>query len=370
MLTVTKLDKTYTSEERTHQAVRGISFDTRKGEFYTLLGPSGCGKSTTLRCIAGLEKPEHGEITIGHEVVFSGVRGIFVPSYKRNLGMVFQSYAIWPHMTVFDNVAFPLVSGERKLSKAQIRERVTSALSLVKLDGLASQPAPLLSGGQQQRVALARALAHQPEVLLLDEPLSNLDAKLREEMRGELADVQARLRVPALYVTHDQAEAMALATRIAVMHQGRIRQEGTPGAMYHRPADEFVATFLGSTNLLPGVVEGRDATGDVRVRTGAGVLLVRAAVSAETGGRVLVGIRPEHLHVHLQVPPGDAVLAGELVKATFLGPFTDCTVATGQIRLQAQVPGALDAKQGQRVYLTVQPDACTVLPQRDLGPLS
>ena len=151
MLTVTELDKTYTSEQRTHQAVRGISFDTRKGEFYTLLGPSGCGKSTTLRCIAGLEKPEHGEIRIGHEVVFSGARGIFVPSYKRNLGMVFQSYAIWPHMTVFDNVAFPLVSGERKLSKEQVRERVTSALSLVKLDSLASQPAPLLSGGQQQR---------------------------------------------------------------------------------------------------------------------------------------------------------------------------------------------------------------------------
>ena len=202
----------------------------------------------------------------------------------------------------------------------------------------------------------------QPAALLFDEPLSNLDAKLREEMRSELADVQARLRVPALYVTHDQAEAMALATRIAVMHQGRVRQEGTPAAIYRRPGDEFVATFLGSTNLVPGTVEGQDAAGNVRVRTGAGVLTVRAPVPPEVGGRVCVGIRPEHLTVHLQPPSGGAALAGELTKATFLGPFTDCVVAAGDMVLQVQVPGAFAAQRGERVYLTLEPDACTLLP--------
>jgi len=349
-------------------AVDGVSFSIEPGEMVCLLGPSGCGKTTTLRCVAGLETPDAGTIRLDGQVLADGRQGILVPPYRRRFGMVFQSYAVWPHLTVFENVRYPLRFGER-LTREEMGRRTRDALRLVRLEEHAERFPHQLSGGQQQRVALARALVMQPAALLFDEPLSNLDAKLREEMRSELADVQGRLKVPALYVTHDQAEAMALATRIAVMHQGRIRQEGTPGAIYRRPADDFVATFLGSTNLLPGVVEAREVSGDVRVRTGAGVLLVKTSAAPETGSQVFVGIRPEHLHVHLQTPAGGAVLAGELVKATFLGPFTDCAVTAGDITLQVQVPGALAARRGDRVYLTVEPDACTLLPQRDGGPL-
>jgi len=343
-------------------AVDNVSFTIEPGDLLCLLGPSGCGKTTTLRCVAGLETPDAGVIRLDGKVLADGTQGILVPPYRRRFGMVFQSYAVWPHLTVFENVRYPLRFGER-LTREEMRRQTRDALRLVRLEEHAERFPHQLSGGQQQRVALARALVMQPAALLFDEPLSNLDAKLREEMRSELADVQARLRVPALYVTHDQAEAMALATRIAVMHQGRIRQEGSPGAIYRQPADDFVATFLGSTNLLPGVVEVRDVPGYVRVRTGAGVLLVRTTGALETGSRVFVGIRPEHLLVHLQAPEGEGALTGELVKATFLGPFTDCAVATGEITLQVQVPGALAARRGQYVYLTVQPDACTLLPQ-------
>ncbi len=346
-------------------AVDGVSFSIEPGELLCLLGPSGCGKTTTLRCVAGLETPDAGTIRLDGQVLADGRQGILVPPYRRRFGMVFQSYAVWPHLTVFENVRYPLRFGER-LTREEMGRRTRDVLRLVRLEEHAERFPHQLSGGQQQRVALARALVMQPAALLFDEPLSNLDAKLREEMRSELADVQGRLRVPALYVTHDQAEAMALATRIAVMHQGRIRQEGTPGAIYRRPADDFVATFLGSTNLLPGVVEAREASGDVRVRTAAGLLLVKAAVASEPGSRVVVGIRPEHLRVHLQAPAGGAGLAGELVKATFLGPFTDCAVTVGDITLQVQVPGALAARRGDRVHLTVEPDACTLLP----GPAS
>jgi ABC-type Fe3+/spermidine/putrescine transport system ATPase subunit len=342
-------------------AVDGVSFSIEPGEMLCLLGPSGCGKTTTLRCVAGLETPDAGVIRLDGQVLADGTQGILVPPHRRRFGMVFQSYAVWPHLSVFENVRYPLRFGAR-MTREEMGQRTRDALRLVRLEEHAERFPHQLSGGQQQRVALARALVMQPAALLFDEPLSNLDAKLREEMRSELADVQSRLRVPALYVTHDQAEAMALATRIAVMHQGRIRQEGTPGAIYRRPADDFVATFLGSTNLLPGVVEVREASGGVRVRTGAGILLLRVPVPTETGSRVFVGIRPEHLRVHLQAPTCDAVLAGELVKVTFLGPFTDCVVTTGEVTLQVQVPGALAARRGDRVYLTVEPDTCTLLP--------
>jgi iron(III) transport system ATP-binding protein len=345
-------------------AVDGVSFTIDPGELLCLLGPSGCGKTTTLRCVAGLEAPDAGVIRLDGQVLADGSQGILVPPHRRRFGMVFQSYAVWPHLTVFENVRYPLRFGDR-LTRETMRQKTREALRLVRLEEQAERYPHQLSGGQQQRVALARALVMQPTALLFDEPLSNLDAKLREEMRNELADVQSRLQVPALYVTHDQAEAMALATRIAVMHQGRIRQEGTPGAIYRRPADDFVATFLGSTNLLSGVVEAREPSGNVRVRTGAGMIRVKAAIPSESGIQVLVGIRPEHLRVHLQAPAGDAVLAGTVTKATFLGPFTDCVVTVGNATLQVQVPGALAARRGEWVYLTVEPEACTVLPQSD-----
>ncbi len=342
-------------------AVDGVSFAIEPGELLCLLGPSGCGKTTTLRCVAGLETPDGGTIRLDEQLLADGERGVVVPPHRRRFGMVFQSYAVWPHLTVFENVRYPLRYGPR-LTGEEMKKRTHDALRLVRLEEQAGRYPHQLSGGQQQRVALARALAMEPVVLLFDEPLSNLDAKLREEMRAELAELQGRLRVPALYVTHDQVEAMALATRIAVMHQGRVRQLGTAEAIYREPADEFVATFLGSTNLVSGAAEATEGTGEVRVRTEAGLLLARSPRAVSPGSPVSVGLRPEHLHLHTEQPASAVVLAGEVVKATFLGPFTDCTVATARTRLQVHVPGALALRCGQRVYLTVEPGTCIVLP--------
>ncbi|HUB94518.1 MAG TPA: ABC transporter ATP-binding protein, partial [Stellaceae bacterium] len=217
MISIRDLAMTYRTAQGETQAVRGVSLEIKPGQFYTLLGPSGCGKTSILRCVAGLEHPDAGEILIGGEVVFSSTRGTWIPPHNRNIGMVFQSYAIWPHMTVFENVAFPLRHKRPRVARAEIRERVLKALALVHLDGLEQRPAPYLSGGQQQRLALARALVSEPRVLLLDEPLSNLDAKLRADMRIELRELQHRLGITSLYVTHDLEEALAMSDRIVVM---------------------------------------------------------------------------------------------------------------------------------------------------------
>src|SRR6059036_2042025 len=236
-------------------AVNDLSFEAKAGEFLTLLGPSGCGKTTTLRLVAGLERPDRGEIQVGGRPLSSTESGLFVPPERRGMGMVFQSYAIWPHMTVYENVAFPLQ--ELRVPRAETRERVMAMLGTVGLGDLHARPAPMLSGGQQQRVALARALVSNPQVLLLDEPLSNLDARLREEMRFELRDMQARLGITSIFVTHDQAEAMTLSDRIIVMNGGRVEQEGSPEAVYQRPSTRFVMDFLGRANHLPARVEKR-----------------------------------------------------------------------------------------------------------------
>src|ERR1700754_4531824 len=234
-------------------AVNGIDLRVSEGEFLTLLGPSGCGKTTTLRMVAGLEQNTGGRISIGNEVVSDAARGIFVPSERRRLGMVFQSYAIWPHMTVFDNVAYPL--RVRRRPAAEIRDLVSRALRLVEMEGFADRPAPALSGGQQQRVAIARALVFEPTVLLLDEPLSNLDAKLRLQMGEEFRAIQRRLGMTTLYVTHDQSEAMMLSDRVVVMQAGRVLQIGKPEEIYRYPANRTVAGFFGTPNLLTASVE-------------------------------------------------------------------------------------------------------------------
>src|SRR5262245_21669120 len=249
-------------------AVDNIDLKVEPGEFVTVLGPSGCGKTTTLRMVAGLEQNSTGRISIGNRVVSDATAGFFLPPDKRQLGMVFQSYAIWPHMTVFDNVAYPLRI--RRRSKDEIRDRVLRTLRLVEMQHYAERPAPALSGGQQQRVAIARALVFEPELLLLDEPLSNLDTRLRAQMGDEFRALQRRLGITTLYVTHDQEEAMALSDRVVVMQAGRILQIGAPEDIYQRPRSEVVAAFFGSPNLLEGKVAQcrSDSNGGFTLRVG------------------------------------------------------------------------------------------------------
>src|SRR3954470_2824006 len=254
MLKVENLAKRYeTGAGQPAGGVMGASFEAKPGEIFTLLGPSGCGKTTTLRCIAGLELPDDGVISLAGAEIFHAGRGKVVPMYDRDIGMVFQSYAIWPHMTVFQNAAYPLrFARSPRLSRSEIAARVERVLETVGLSRYSTRSATQLSGGQQQRLALARALVRAPKLLLLDEPLSNLDAQLREQMRAELKRIQLESGVTTIYVTHDQAEAMAISDRIAVLNQGRIVQAGTPSEIYETPNCEFVADFIGRTNMFRG----------------------------------------------------------------------------------------------------------------------
>src|SRR5881397_972314 len=273
-------------------AVNDLSFEAKAGEFLTLLGPSGCGKTTTLRLVAGLERPDRGEIFAGGRALSAPESGLFVPPERRGMGMVFQSYAIWPHMTVFENVAFPLQ--ELRVPRAEIRERVMTILATVGLGDLHGRPAPMLSGGQQQRVALARALVSNPQVLLLDEPLSNLDARLREEMRFELREMQAKLGITSIFVTHDQAEAMTLSDRIVVMNAGRIEQEGSPQEVYQRPSTRFVMDFLGRANHLPARIAHGGAGWVAMVNgNGFGLPVDDSAADWTEGEDVVLAFRPE-----------------------------------------------------------------------------
>jgi iron(III) transport system ATP-binding protein len=357
MLNVQNLRLTYSTDQGTVEAVRGVSFTVERGNFYTLLGPSGCGKTSTLRCIAGLENPSAGQIEIGSSVVFSSSSRTVVPPHRRDIGMVFQSYAIWPHMTVYDNVAFPLAHGQKKQSKTQVRERVMRALSLVQLDSLAQRPAPQLSGGQQQRVALARAIANEPAVLLLDEPLSNLDAKLREDMRHEIKSLVKRLGTTTLYVTHDQLEALSMSDTVALIRDGVLVQEGAPREVYLQPADPFAANFLGRTNLLEGqVVEA----GVVETRWG--TLNCPLPEWATPGAQLNVGFRPESVSLS-EARPGETrnVLEGTVTTASFAGDAVEYQVDLGQrlVRVKGQ-PYALFGE-GQKVFVRVPPERCYVL---------
>ena len=279
-------------------AVDNVSFKVEQGEVVTLLGPSGCGKTTTLRMVAGFEKPNAGEVEIAGRVVVATNRRINVPPERRDIGMVFQSYAIWPHMTVFQNVAFPL--NVRRANRQEIKRRVEETLELVGLANFSDRPAILLSGGQQQRVSLARALVYSPSILLLDEPLSNLDAKLREQMRIEIKRLQQQLGFTVLFVTHDQIEAMSLSTRLALMHQGRIEQIGGPQEVYEHPQTPFVEDFLGRILRFRGKIIERQPGFDIVEFDGLKNVQVRVPESvdgAEVGQRVLVAIRPEDTRI-------------------------------------------------------------------------
>src|SRR5262245_42317330 len=258
LIRIRGLRKWFDSRRGRVEALRGIDLEVAEKEFCVLLGPSGCGKTTTLRSVAGLEKPDGGELEIDGALVSSPERKIYVPTEKRDIGMVFQSYAIWPHMNVFQNVSFPLIKGRKKIPKDQISGKVRAALKLVQLDGIEDRPATDLSGGQQQRVAMARAMVTEPKILLMDEPLSNLDARLREQMRVELKKITKAAGVTTLYVTHDQAEALSLGDKVCVMHDGEIIQMAPPHEVYANPANLFVAQFVGEMNFVKGTVAAKD----------------------------------------------------------------------------------------------------------------
>src|SRR3954462_14137575 len=363
MLTVKGLCTEYVNERK--QAIRAahdVSFDVPPGKLFTLLGPSGCGKTTTLRSIAGLERPRLGEIAIGGDVVYSAGRRIFVPPNARGLGMVFQSYAIWPHMTVYENAAFPLrVGRRRRFSRREIDERVNRVLATVDLAELAQREATKLSGGQQQRLALARALVMEPRLLLLDEPLSNLDAKLRERMRFELKRLQRELGITTVYVTHDQSEALALSHAIAVMNRGRIEQIGAPREIYERPVNQFVADFIGSTNFIDATVSGAEAAGFYRVRCDLGELKAFAHESLRPADKIVLSVGPEDIPLSESRPEGENVWEGTVDQKVFLGEFADWQVAVGERRLQSRVHPSLRTKAGERIYVRIDPEKCVAL---------
>ncbi|HEV3229297.1 MAG TPA: ABC transporter ATP-binding protein [Solirubrobacteraceae bacterium] len=346
-------------------ALDGVSFTVADGELFTLLGPSGCGKTSTLLSVAGFLKPDQGEIRCGETTLVDTRRNAHLPAERRNLGMVFQSYAVWPHMTVAENVAFPLRI--RRFGRTDRRARVAEILDLVELGELAERYPHQLSGGQRQRVALARALVYQPSVLLLDEPFSNLDAKLRERARSWLKHLQHQLGLTTLFVTHDQDEAMAMSNRILVMDQGRVQQVGTPEQIYHRPANRFVASFLGRCNYLDGVVASRGSNGTVEVALGKdGPRLVVAVDDApEVSSPVGIAIRPESVKlISAGIANGDAgtespnvfdVAVGDV---SFLGDHYEYELTVGGIKLVA-----LSARQvsGTQLRAAIEPSACVVV---------
>ena len=333
MLSVCDLTKIYHTADGHEGGIRGATFSVGRGEFYTLLGPSGCGKTTTLRSIAGLEDPDSGSIEINGRVVFDG--NTLVAMNDRDIGMVFQSYAVWPHMTVFQNIAFPLTANpHRRYSADDIRKRVRRVLDVVGLAGFENRPAPMLSGGQQQRLALARAVIAEPQLLLFDEPLSNLDAQLRDQMREELRRLQRELAITALYVTHDQAEALALSDKVAVLKDGRIMQIGSPTEIYYQPSSLFVATFIGKVNLLDSISPRTMLANEVvELRTAVGPIRCRIASDMAQGQKIKIATRPEDLSLTLANSGVDHnsanVLRGRVVNRVFLGEINEYHLQLG-----------------------------------------
>jgi putative spermidine/putrescine transport system ATP-binding protein len=340
-------------------AVDDVTLEVREGEFLVLLGPSGCGKTTTLRLVAGFVEATRGAIRLGGRDVTR------VPPHRRNIGLVFQNYALFPHLSVFENVAFGL--RRRRVAGPEIAARVRRALGLVRLEGFESRLPRELSGGQQQRVAIARAVAIEPDVLLLDEPLSNLDAKLRHEVRSELRRLQKTLTITTIMVTHDQDEAMAVADRLAVMGRGRIQQVGAPAEVYRSPANRFVASFIGRGNFL----EASPAPGGGGFALASGLVLASGG-RAEAGARTVM-IRPEAVEVAAEPLPGPNGFAATVEAAAFLGASWELELKLdgGGERLMAAVPAGADAEDwptGRRVFVRVQPGS--VVGIRDPGPPS
>ena len=355
MITIRELRKEFIVTDGKVAAIKRLDLDVNEGEFFVIVGASGSGKTTLLRCVAGLETPNGGEIRIADRTVFGDDPPVWVPPQDRNFGMVFQSYAVWPHLTVFDNVALPLREGAQKIPRQQVDDRVREALHMVQLDEQTDRPSTLLSGGQQQRVALARAIAVNPKVLLMDEPLSNLDARLREDVRGRIRDLAKQLGATVLYVTHDQVEAMAMADKIALMSLGELLQYGSPMDLYRRPNCAEVAEFFGSVNWLPG----RGLGGD-QVETGIGQFQVAGGLDAD--GEVLVGFRPESIQF---TGPSDLqagnTFEARLTSSVFLGDqfIYDVTAHDQQLTGKSR---AVPTPRDEKLLLHVPPGDVMVFP--------
>ncbi|MBT0956629.1 ABC transporter ATP-binding protein [Alphaproteobacteria bacterium KMM 3653] len=362
MIEIDNLHVRFNSDKGEVHAVRGVSINVAQGEFYTLLGPSGCGKTTTLRCLAGLESPSEGRIAVGDTVVHDSAKGISVPTFKRDLAMVFQSYAIWPHLTVFENVAFPLREMKQKVAEAEVERRVKGALELVQLSGYESRPAPFLSGGQQQRLALARAIVREASVVLFDEPLSNLDAKLRAETRLELRNLVKRLGMTALYVTHDQTEALTMADRVAIMREGVIAQEATPTEIYKRPVSRFVASFIGQCNFAEGkITQPATASGNGLIETEWGNLAY-STQGRDAKEEVSVAVRPENVRLADATTPADTPrITGKVADIVFLGECLECKVSLGQSDLITRLHPSSAVAVGDAVDVVVMADDVALL---------
>ena len=367
-ITIKSLRKHFSSEGKIIKALDDVDLHIPANTIFTLLGPSGCGKTTLLRCIVGLETPDAGEIRIGEEIVWSSKENIYLPTEKRKLGMVFQTYAIWPHMDVFNNVAYPLQV--QKLPKQEIRERVAKTLAFVQLDGFEKRPATKLSGGQQQRVALARALVAEPRVILFDEPLSNLDAKLREETRKELKEFLTKLKITAIYVTHDRLEALALSDTIAVMRSGKIVETGDPRQIYFGAANSFVADFIGRANLIPGtVLEGSE--NETLVESKIGTFSCKKA-DFSPGAEITLCLRPEFIHpkkAH-DMPASDLsedgrislnLVQGKLETMLFIGDAYEGEIRVNGALLMAHFDSDTEIREGDQVAFRILPQHCLLM---------
>jgi len=356
---IRNLSKNYYSEGKRIAALDPVDLTIPADRIFTLLGPSGCGKTTLLRCIVGLEIPDSGEIAIGDEVVFSSARNLSVPPEKRGLGMVFQTYAIWPHMNVFDNVAYPLQT--RNEPKEEIRRKVQKTLHFVQLDGFENRPSTKLSGGQQQRVALARALVAEPKVILFDEPLSNLDAKLREETRKELRRFLTELKITAVYVTHDRIEALSLSDSIAVMKNGRIVEAGTPWEIYFDSDRHFVADFIGRANFIEGKAAAVDGPYTM-IDSAIGPIACRKKTEAAEGTAVMVCIRPEFMRVLKGDDAGGRnIFRGKVESLVFVGDAYEGEIRIGQTVLVFRIEPTTTVREGEEIALHFDPRHCSIL---------
>jgi len=363
MISIRRVQKRFEVSDGIVAAIKSLDLEVAEGELFVIVGASGSGKTTLLRCIAGLEVPDGGEIRIAGQVVSSDNPPSWVPPQQRKLGMVFQSYAVWPHLTVSQNVALPLAEGSQKVARKEVASRVREALRLVQLEDLADRPATLLSGGQQQRVALARAIAVNPRILLMDEPLSNLDARLREEVRGKIRELAKQLGSTVLYVTHDQIEAMAISDKIALMQAGELLQAGRPMELYHSPQRAEVAEFFGSVNWLdanvvqPGLADS--SIGKLRI-----------SGSSKPGERVLLGFRPECLMLADDAAASSInKFSGKLHTSTFLGDQFVFTVLVKDHPLFGKSRTAPVQKQGS-INLSVEPNDIMVFPPQSAASIA